>query len=83
MDIKKDTLTNSGMILIIKNNADQTYHYGPQYSLEKYENGEFITYKPKETLTWNSILFNIKVGEEKLIYSSNVAEKFYVEFEIK
>lgn len=112
MSIKNNTLTNSGMTLIMKNNADQTYHYGPQYSIEKYENGEFIIYEPKETLDWNAILYNIKVNEEKeeiiewtygydklkngkyrlvryftseenLPYSSNVAEKFYVEFEIE
>lgn len=112
MEIKENTLSESGMTLVLKNNADQTYHYGPQYSLEKYENGEFITYKPKETLSWNTILYNIKVSEKKeevidwtygydklksgkyrlvryftseenLPYSSNVAEKFYVEFEIK
>lgn len=112
MSIKNNTLTNSRMTLVMENNADQTYHYGPQYSLEKYENGKFITYEPKETLSWNAILYNIKVDEEKeeviewtygydklksgkyrlvryftseenLLYSSNVAEKFYLEFEIE
>lgn len=112
MSIKNNTLTNNGMTLVMKNNANQTYHYGSEYSLEKYENGKFITYEPKDPLSWNAILYNIKVNEEKeeviewsygydklksgkyrlvrhftseenLPYSSNVAEKFYVEFEIK
>ncbi|MBP3920000.1 MAG: DUF5301 domain-containing protein [Bacilli bacterium] len=112
MAIKDNTLTNSDLTLIMKNNANQTYHYGPQYSLEKYENGKFITLEPKEPLSWNEILYNIKVNEEKeeiinwtygydklkrgkyrlvryftseenLPYSSNVAEKFYVEFEME
>lgn len=65
MDIKENTLTDSGMTLIMKNNTKQTYHYGPQYSLEKYDNGTFTTYQPKETLSWNDILYNIKVNEKK------------------
>lgn len=65
ISIKENSLTNEGMILIIKNNSNQIYHYGPEYSLEKYENGEFVTFEPKEILSWNSVLYNIKVDEEK------------------
>lgn len=65
MDIKENTLTDRGMTLIIKNNAKQTYHYGPKYSLEKYDNGKFITYQPRETLLWNDCLYSIKVNEKK------------------
>ncbi len=112
MIIKENTLTDSGMTLIMKNNAEQTYHYGAQYSLEKYESGKFIPYEPKKILNWNSMLYHIKeneeqeeiieweygydtlksgkyrliryfTSEENLPYSSNVAEKFYVEFEVK
>ena len=112
MEIKENTLSESGMTLVMKNNANQTYYYGPEYLLEKYENGKFITYESKEPLVWNHILYNIKMKDEKeeiiewtygydklksgkyrlvryftskenLPYSSNVAEKFYVEFEIK
>ncbi len=111
MTIKNNTLTNSGLTLIMKNNTDQTYYYGPQYSLEKYENGKYVSFEPKETLVWNAILYNIKTNEEKeetidwtygydklksgkyrlvryftseenLPYSSNVAEKIYIEFDI-
>ena len=111
MTIKNNTLTNSGLTLIMKNNTDQTYYYGPQYSLEKYENGKYVSFEPKEALNWNVILYNIKTNEEKeetidwtygydklksgkyrlvrcftseenLPYSSNVAEKIYIEFDI-
>ena len=111
MTIKNNTLTNSGLTLLMKNNTDQTYYYGPQYSLEKYENGKYVSFEPKETLVWNAILYNIKTNEEKeetidwtygydklksgkyrlvryftseenLPYSSNVAEKIYIEFDI-
>ncbi len=44
MDIKENTLTDSGMTLIMKKNKNKTYYYGPQYSIEKYENGTFTTY---------------------------------------
>ena len=65
MMIKENTLTDSGMTVIIKNNSSQTYHYGMQYSLEKYENEEFITYEPKEPLSWTYMLYHINSNEEK------------------
>ena len=35
MNIKENTLTDSGMTLILQNNTKQVYHYGLEYSLEK------------------------------------------------
>lgn len=112
IETKKDTIANNELTIIIKNNSNQTYHYGPQYQIEKFENGKFVIVESKENLVWNSVLYNLKANEEReeivnlnygydklengiyrlvrkftseenITSSANVAEEFYVEFEIK
>lgn len=65
IETKKDTIESNGLTIIIKNNSDSTYYYGPEYQIEKLENGKFVPFEPKEILNWNSVLYSIKASEEK------------------
>ena len=63
-DVKSDTLTNSGATFVLKNRSSYDYTYDPSYYIEKMENKKWQEIKLKEPLTWNSILYTIKAGEE-------------------
>ena len=67
LEIKKETLTSNGLTLIIKNDSEYDYTYGPDYYLEKLENGNWV--EPQtltgDPLTWNSIAYTLKAGETK------------------
>lgn len=70
LEVKEDTRTTTKATFIIKNTTDEEYSYGPQYIIEKFENG---TWKELDTLTgepltWNSIIDTIKPREEKELY---------------
>ncbi len=67
MEVKEDSRTSKGATFIIKNTSDEEYGYGPSYTIEKYENQ---TWKEIDTLTgdpltWNSIVYSLKIHEEK------------------
>ena len=70
LKVKEDTRTSKGATFIIKNTTDEEYAYGPTYTIEKFENKtwkEIDTLKG-EPLTWNSVIYTIKSGEEKELY---------------
>lgn len=66
MVIKDKTLSSNGATIILKNYTDKEYWYGPEYIIEKYENGKWreIDTITSEPLTWNSVAYTIKPGEE-------------------
>ena len=70
LEVKEDTRTPKGATFIIKNTTDEEYAYGPSYTIEKFDNGNW---KELETLTgdplsWNAIAYTLKAGEEKELY---------------
>lgn len=67
--IKNDTITSNGLTIILKNNSEYDYSYGLDYFLEKLVDGNWIEVKTitGEPLTWNSVAYSLKAGEEKEI----------------
>ena len=70
LEIKEDTRSSKGATFLLKNTTDEDYNYGPSYMIEKFENRSWkeIDTLTGNPLTWNSILYTIKSGEEKELY---------------
>lgn len=70
LEVKEDTRTSKGAAFIIKNTTNEEYSYGPTYTIEKLENKSWkeLETLTGELLTWNSVIYTIKSGEEKEIY---------------
>ena len=67
MILKSGTLTNEKATFIITNNSNIDCTYGPEYYLEKEENGVFNEIKLEHPLTWNSVINTLKHGEKSEI----------------
>ena len=69
MEVKEDTRTSKGATFILKNTTDDEYSYGPPYTIEKFENRNWkeLDTLTGEPLTWNSVIYTIKTGEEKFL----------------
>lgn len=69
LEVKEDTRTSKGATFIIRNTTDEEYGYGPVYTIERFENQTWkeIDTLNGEPLTWNSIVYSLKAGEEKEI----------------
>ena len=65
--LDQDSLTYSGAKFIMENNTDIDYYYGPEYSIEKYEEYTWKTLEPKEILSWNSVLYTLKSKKKQEI----------------
>ena len=65
--LKSGTLTNEKATFVITNNSNITYTYGPEYYLEKYENGEFTEIKLDNPLTWNAVITTLEPGKKSEI----------------
>ena len=61
--IKEDTLTRSGVTLILKNNSDKTLYFGEPYEIEVYKDGSWR--KMEVEMYFNMPLYELKPGEEK------------------
>ena len=70
LEVKEDTRTSKGAAFILKNNTGEEYSYGPPYTIEKFENKSWneLDTLIGEPLTWNSVIYTIKSGEEKELY---------------
>ena len=63
MDIKKETISKTGAIIILKNNSENIYDYDEEYVIEKKENGEW---KKLEYINKNGFFDSLLVlGEKK------------------
>ena len=62
-----ESLTSNSARFIMENNTDIDYYYGPEYSIEKYEDYTWKTIEPKEVLSWNAVVFTIKSNEKQEI----------------
>ena len=67
ISIKENTLTNNGATIIIKNNSDDIYVYGPEYIIQTKKDGNWIEVETitGDPLVWNSIAYILKANEEK------------------
>ena len=68
--VKLNTITNEGATFILKNHTDDEYWYGPEYHIEKKEDGKWkeIDTLTGDPLTWNTIAYTLKANEEKELY---------------
>lgn len=68
--VKLNTITNEGATFILKNHTDDEYWYGPEYHIEKKEDGKWkeIDTLTGDPLTWNAIAYTLKANEEKELY---------------
>jgi hypothetical protein len=68
LEIKENTITNTGLILMIKNVAPNNYEYGAPYWIEEKINDQWILKTPKTTV-WTMearILSGNSIREEDL-----------------
>ena len=65
ISIAENTLTSSGANIILKNNTDEEYEYGPEYTIEVKTDNKWNELKPKEILSWNAVIYTLKAKETK------------------
>ena len=59
MYVKDNSITDSGLTLVIKNNTEYSIEYGEEYYLEKYENNEWVKVPYKnDNFGFNAIGYN-------------------------
>lgn len=63
MEIKKDTLTDTGLTMIVENLSDKDLEYGNPYTLEKYENGFWKDVQPINELLFTMPAFGLNRNE--------------------
>lgn len=63
MEIKKDTLTDTGLTMIVENLSDKDLEYGNPYTLEKYENGFWKDVQPINDLFFTMPAFGLNRNE--------------------
>ena len=85
--VKLNTITNEGATFILKNHTDDEYWYGPEYYIERKENGKWkeIDTLTGDPLTWNAIAYTLKGNEEKELYinwSTSYGELSYGEYRL-
>lgn len=67
LTLKKDTLTTKGATFIIKNDSDVEYTYGPEFTIEKMEDGKWKEITLDKPVSWNSVVYTIKANDDKEI----------------
>lgn len=63
MELKKDTLTDTGLTMIVENLSDKDLEYGNPYTLEKYENGFWKDVQPINDLFFTMPAFGLNRNE--------------------
>ena len=67
MQLKENTLSNSGLTMILKNQSNRGIQYGNPYTIEKYQNGYWKTVDLINDLYFTLPAFELKKGESKEI----------------
>ncbi len=67
LSLKEETLTSMGATFILKNNSNKEYYYGADYYIEYKHNDNWNEIQLDEPLSWNSIAYVIKPGDEQEI----------------
>lgn len=65
--IKSGTLTEKGATIVINNGSKITYTFGPEYFIEKKENGIWNEIKLEEPLSWDTVIYTLKPNEKQEI----------------
>ena len=65
MEIKENSLSNVGLTMIIKNLSNRDLQYGNPFSIEKYENGFWVTEPTINDLFFTMPAFSLNKGESK------------------
>ena len=65
LTIKEDSLTNTGVTLLLKNNSEKNYSYGNPYEIEIKQGGKW--HKINVELYFTMPSFNLNAGETKEI----------------
>ena len=63
MEIKKDTLTDTGLTMIVENLSDKDLEYGNPYTLEKYEDGFWKDVQPINDMFFTMPAFGLNRNE--------------------
>ena len=61
--LKENSLTNSGLTMILNNFSNRDLEYGNPYSLEKYERGYWRTLKPINEIAFTLPAFNLNKND--------------------
>ena len=78
MTVKADTLTNTGVTLVIKNNTDEMGNYGYPFFLEKQEKGKWYLVNEKQAFILPSILLEPNsVAEHKAVFEGPLSKGKY------
>lgn len=87
MTIKEGTLSKDGVTVVLKNNTDKDYTYGPDFYVERYDNGKWTQHSTinGDPLRWNTIAYKLNASESieinldfKSTYGSLSAGKYRV-----
>ena len=65
MTIKEGTLSKEGVTVVLKNNIDKDYTYGPDFYVEKYDDGSWkqVSTLTGDPLSWNAIAYPLKAND--------------------
>ena len=63
--IKSGTLTEKGATIVINNGSNITSTFGPEYFIEKKENGIWNEIKLEEPLSWDTVIYTLKPNEKQ------------------
>lgn len=66
LEVMEKTITDKGATFVLKNNTSNDYWYGPEYVIEKKENGKWYTVDTidGEPLVWNTIAYKLSANDE-------------------
>ena len=63
IDLKKDTLTDRGLTMVVKNLSDKNLEYGNPYTIEKYEDSYWKTVEPKKELSFTLPAYSLNKND--------------------
>lgn len=67
MQLKENTLSNTGLTIILKNQSNIDIQYGNPYSIEKYQNGYWKTVELINDMAFTLPAYELKTNESKEI----------------
>lgn len=67
ISVKKDSLTKTGLTILMNNKTENKYNYGAVYHLEKKSGKKWYIVKPINEMTFTMMAYEILPGESKEI----------------
>jgi hypothetical protein len=65
LKLKENSLTNTGLTMIVENDSDKELEYGETYSIERYVGGYWKSVLPINDFAFNLPAYGLKKGESK------------------